>query len=204
MTDYFADHYFDDLMVNRQRLLWAVATRRQLDRWEPYVADAVLGDFADRRQSDTDVWLAATEHHFTLIAARNLIRALELPPASSVVIDETMHDEVIEGRDLHEHWDENMPVFNAMPRRKQPPRASGRNFADRNPRHGPYDWLRWSNTTGAMLLPHVSSSAMHRLLDDVEVEVLTDDPRLSRFVPPRAPSAWLHENGEWWPKPDEN
>ena len=30
--------YFSDLMVNRQRLLWTLATRRQLERWEPLVA----------------------------------------------------------------------------------------------------------------------------------------------------------------------
>lgn len=39
---------------------------------------------------------------------------------------------------------------------------------------------------------------------DSRREARRGDPRLSRFVPPRAPSAWLHENGEWWPKPDEN
>ena len=36
------DEYFDERMVNRERLLWAIATRRQLERWEPYVAAAVL------------------------------------------------------------------------------------------------------------------------------------------------------------------
>lgn len=37
-----ADEYFDQTMLNRQRLLWAVATRRQLERWEPLVAGAVV------------------------------------------------------------------------------------------------------------------------------------------------------------------
>jgi hypothetical protein len=35
--------YFNEGMVNRQRLLWAIATRRQLERWEPLVA-AILNE----------------------------------------------------------------------------------------------------------------------------------------------------------------
>ena len=35
----------------------------------------------------------------------------------------------------------------------------------------------------------------------VEAEKLTNDDSLRRFVPRRAPSPWLHENGKWWPKP---
>jgi len=203
VSEYFAENYFANDMIDRQRLLRAVATRRQLERWEPYVASAVLGDFAGRSQDGGDVWSAAIEHHFALIAARNLVRALELPPATSVAIDETLRAELIEGRDLNEHWDENMPVFNVHPRSKEPPRQSGRKFAARNPCHGPYDWLSWSSKTGARLLPHVSAAALHKLLDDVEAEVLTKNPRFDRFMPPRPRSPWLHENGEWWPKPED-
>jgi len=43
---------------------------------------------------------------------------------------------------------------------------------------------------------------VHELLDAVEAEVLANDPALVRLVPPRAPSPWLHEGGEWWPKAD--
>jgi len=38
------------------------------------------------------------------------------------------------------------------------------------------------------------------VLDAVEAEVLAEDAALSRFVPPRAPSRWLQQDGEWWPK----
>jgi hypothetical protein len=74
--------YFNELMLNRQRLLWALATRRQLERWEPLVAAAVLDGFAGRQSADTDVWSAEIERHLVLVAARNLLRALELPPVS--------------------------------------------------------------------------------------------------------------------------
>jgi len=188
--------YFDETMVNRQRLLWTIATRRQLERWEPYVAAAVRDDGLSESR---DIWSAEIEHHFTLVAARHLIQALELSP-TSVSIDSTVRDELIEGRDLHEHWLDNLPVFNVTPRPAQPPRQSGKNFAARNPKSGPYDWLRWSNKTGAQLLPHVSAPALHELLDAVEAEVLANDDSLKRFVPPRAPSPWLHQDGEWWPK----
>jgi hypothetical protein len=193
--------YFDTLMLNRQRLLWAVASRLQLERWEPYVAADVLRGYEHRQLDDADIWLAQIEHHFALIAARNLLRALDLEPASSVVIDSTMRSELIEGRDLHEHWVENLPVFNITPRQTQPGYRSGRDFAKRHPTRGPYDWLSWSNKTGARLMPNVPASALHKVLDDVEAEVIADDAALARFIPPRAPSPWLRRDDEWWPDP---
>ena len=51
-----------------------------------------------------------------------------------------------------------------------------------------------------MLLPNVSAPALHELLDAVEAEVLAADPELGRFLPPRAPSPWVHTDGEWWPR----
>lgn len=191
--------YFDDRMVNRQRLLWTVATRRQLERWEPIVATFVRELWADRQLGGAEVWSAEIEHHFALVAANNLLRALDLAPASSVPVDPILRAELKEGRDLHEHWDENLPVFNVTPRVAQPPRGSGKAFAARNPDRGPYWWLGWNSTSGAQLLPNVSAPALHELLDAVEAEVLSKDAALSRYVPPRAPSPWLHQDGEWWP-----
>ena len=95
--------YFGDGMVNRQRLFWSVATRRQLDRWEPFVAAAVRRDLTRQTLGGAEIWAAEMEHHFALVAARNLIRALDLPPASGVAIDPTVRAELIEGRDLSEH-----------------------------------------------------------------------------------------------------
>jgi hypothetical protein len=145
--------------------------------------------------------LAQAEHHLALVSARNLVHALELAPRSRVKVDDTLRAEIIEGRDLSEHWRENMPVFNVTPRLATPRYRSGKDFAARNPKRGPYWWLGWSNKTGAQLLPNVSAPKLHELLDAVEAEVLADDAALARFLPPRKPSPWLHENGEWWPKP---
>jgi hypothetical protein len=184
--------YFDGTMVNRQRLLWTVATRRQLERWERIVADVVLESLADRQADGADVWSAEIERHFALVAARNLLRALELDPPSKVAITPTVRDELREGRDLHEHWPDNLPVFNVRPRVAQPPCPSGQAFAARNPDGSPYGRLEWGNKTGARLLPNVSASTLHRVLDEVEAEVLADDASLAEYVPARAPSPWLH------------
>jgi hypothetical protein len=192
--------YFDERMVNRQRLLWAIATRRQLERWEPIVAAVVRGHIADRQPEGADVWSGEIEHHFALIAAHNLLEALDLAPATNVSVDATLRAELTEGRHLHEHWSDNMPVFNVRPRPAQPPRQSGKNFAGRNPDRGPYWWLGFDPKKGALLLPHVSAPALHELLDAVEAEVLTNDDSFREYVPPQAPSPWLHEDGEWWPK----
>jgi hypothetical protein len=195
-----ADDYFDQRMVNRSRLLWTVATRRQLERWEPYVAAHICARFGRRHVQNGDIWLAELEHHFALVAARNLIHALELEPVSTVPLDPTIRAELIEGRDLLEHWVDNLPVFNVSPPPKSPPRRSGRDFAARNPDRGPYWWLSWNSKQGAMLMPNVPAPAVHELLDAVEAEVLADDPSFASFVPPRAPSPWIRERGEWWPK----
>ncbi|MBA3427581.1 MAG: hypothetical protein H0U07_03285 [Actinobacteria bacterium] len=193
------DGYFNESGINRERLVWTVATRRQLERWELLVAAAVREAWADRQLSGADVWSAQIEHHFTLVAARHLLHALDLDPATSVSVNPILRAELIEGRDLHEHWPENMPVFNVRPRVAEPQYRSGKDFAARNPDTGPYDWLEWSNQTGAQLLPHVSAPALHELLDAVEAEVLGRDATLSKYVPPRVASPWLHKNGEWWP-----
>jgi len=198
-----ADDYFDGEMLNRQRLFWVVATRRQLERWEPLVASVIRLNLLDSLVPDcVTVWTAQMEHHFALIAARNLLKALDLDPPMKVSVDPTLRSELIEGRDLHEHWVENMPIFNVTPRPARPKYRSGKDFAQRHPDKGPYWWLDWSNKTGARLMPNVPAPVLHALLDEIEAEVLNDDPDLQRCLPPRAPSPWIYENGEWWPKPE--
>lgn len=197
------DDYFDDTIVNRQRLLWAIATRQQLERWEPIVATVVRDGLAGRPPDGADVWSAEIEHHLALVAARNLFRALDLPPTTTVSVDPILRAELIEGRDLHEHWPENLQVFTVRPRVAQPQYPSGKKFAARNPDSGPYWQFAWNLKTGARLLPHVSAPALHQLLDAVEADVLTNDVAFRDYVPPRAPSPWLHQNGEWWPKTDD-
>ncbi len=192
--------YFNEGMVNRQRLLWAIATRRQLERWEPLVAAILNEDLAGRPLNGGTWWAAETEHHLALVAARNLLHALDLTPVTRVPVEQTFRDELKEGRDLREHWLDYMPVFNVKPRPDQPSHyRSGRSFAARNPRGGP-DW-GFTSKAGALLLPNVSAPALHQLLDAVEAEALEGNPSLAQFVPPRAPSPWLHEEGgDWWPK----
>lgn len=194
--------YFDAAMVERQRLLFSMATRKQLERWEPIVAKHVRLLFEKRQLEGAELWAAEIEHHFLLVAARNLFRALELAPASTVATEPTLRAELIEGRDLHEHWVENVPIFNVTPRPADPPRRSGKDFAARNPREGPYWWLGWSNKNGAEILPNVPAHALHEILDAVEAEVLAANAALARFVPPRVQSPWLQEKGASWPAPE--
>jgi hypothetical protein len=59
----------------------------------------------------------------TSLAARNLLLALDLSPDASAPVDPTIRAELIEGRDLHEHWADNMPVFMVMPGRQIRPAA---------------------------------------------------------------------------------
>lgn len=194
--------YYDGLMLNRQRLFWAIATRRQLARWEPLVARHVRELlFRKREFPGADIWLAEMEHHFALVAARHLLTALELDPPSTVAIDQTMRAEIIEGRDLHEHWLENLPLFNVRPRRTEPRHRSAKDFAKRHPDRGPYSWLTWNGEEGALLMPNVPALALHELLDAVQAEVIASDPDMEPFVPEPTASPWVLDRGQWWPKP---
>lgn len=195
--------YFDELMLDRQRLLWAVATRRQLERWEPLVAAYWRGLLAGHNADGALVWTAEIEHHFALIAAHHLFDALDLPPASVVPVDPILRDELTQGRDLLEHWEDNLPVFLVTPQPWPPPRRSGQAFAARNPGRSPYWWLGFEDKLGALLMPQAPAMTLHGLLDAVEAEVLASDPGLADYVPPRAPSPWVQEDGKWWPKPGD-
>lgn len=113
---------------------------------------------------------------------------------------------LIEGRDLNEHWIENLPVFLVRPRSREPRYPSGKNFAERNPEAGPYWWLGWSSAERPQVLPNVSARAIHELVDRVEEAVLARDPGFRRFVPVRQLSPWLGEDAgraRWWPRPQD-
>jgi hypothetical protein len=193
--------YFDERMVNRQLLLWAIATRRQLERWEWLVAANIRAQFGGEPFGGELIWQAAIEHHFLLIAARNLIQAIDLPGAQ-IAIDQTIRSELIEGRDLHEHWSQNLPVFSVTPRREEPQWPSGKRFANRNPERSPYWWLGWDNIDGPKVLPNGPAHAIHELVDRIEATAIARDSELKRFVPVRQQSPWLGESGgkdRWWP-----
>lgn len=196
------DDYFDERTVNRQLLIWAVACRRQLDRWEPLVAGFVRSQLSGPPCGEALIWEAQIEHHFLLVAARNLIRAIDLTDGA-IAIEPTIRAELIEGRDLNEHWRENLPVFLADPR-GEPRYRSGKRFAERNPKQSPYWWLGWSSGDGPQVLPNIPAHAIHELVDRVEETVLARDPGFRRFVPVRQPSRWLGEDAgadRWWPGP---
>ena len=199
-----AEAYFSDGMtLRRQRLVWAVATRTQLARWEPLVAAHVAASFKFRQPlSEVDIWRAEYEHHFALVAGRNLMKALDLRPVPGLHVDPALRAELIEGRNLDEHWDENMGVLNVTPRVDDPRHRSGKDFAERNPSRSLYWWFGWGNTTGAVLLPNVSAPAVHEILDRVEAHEIAETPSLGAFVPPRTLSPWIFDRGEWWPKPE--
>jgi len=189
--------YFDPPVSAHAVLLWAVATRAQLGRWESLSADRLAQEVYKIPFPEAGYWQGHYEWHFCLIAARNLLGALDLldPP---LAVDQVLRDEITETRGLNEHWKENMPVFNV---RSRPGKLhkTGQSFAARNPAAGPYCWWAWNGKDGPLLTPHVPATAVHELIDRAEARVLGDHPDLEGFVPPRGPSPWLHDRGEWWP-----
>ena len=151
------------------------------------------------------VWQAQIEHHFTLIAANHMLVALHMHEPTFTV-DPVLSAELKESRDLHEHWKDNMPVFNQIPRNSEPPRKSGKDFASRNPTDRPYAWREWNSKQGPMLTPHVSAAELHRILDRVEELVVSATPGLADYIPARPTrSPWADdpENNHWWPRPPD-
>jgi hypothetical protein len=148
-----------------------------------------------------DYWQGELERHMLLIAARNLVKAIELldcPP----VVDPVVRAELIETRDLLEHWTENMPVFNVTPRPRQPGYRSGKDFAGRNAEHGPYCWWSWNALRGPLVTPNVSGEQLRLFVDDTVEAALTVRPDMAEYVLPSPPSCFRKPKAPddwWWP-----
>jgi hypothetical protein len=196
------DDYFSGAGGYRQVLVWTVATRVQLERWEPLVAAHVKKDLVKETEfPSVGYWQMHYEWHFCLIAARNLIGALDLLD-SPIAFEQIVRDEIIETRDLNEHWKENMPVFNTRPRTLQPARKTGKSFAARNPNNGPYGWFNWNSRFGALLTPNVPAPRLRQLLEQVLARMLADRPELAAYIPAPAASPWIDDPDVhgWWPR----
>lgn len=194
------EYFGDGLGQRRQVLLWAVAARRQMDRWEPLVARHLWSTYDQGEPMPPDqIWMGEVEHHFAVVAFDHMLEALKIWP-TPVEIPYLIAREVAEVRDLLEHWQDNMPVFNVRPRRQDAPRRSGKSFAARNPKMTPYDWFAWNSRRGAKLTANVSAPEARDAIRAVEAAVLAEDADLARFIPPDAPSPWfVSESGDWWP-----
>lgn len=195
------ERYFASPLGQRRHvLLWAVAARRQLDRWEPLVARHLWSTYDRGTPMPPDqIWEGEAEHHFAVVAFDHMLEALKMW-SMPVRIPSLVAQEVAEVRDLVTHWQDNMPVFNTRPRKQDPPRRSGKAFAARNPRKTPYDWFAWNARQGAMLTANVSASDARQAIEAVQDAVLAEDPDLARFIPPEVPSPWfVDEHQNWWP-----
>lgn len=193
--------YFDEESVARQVLFWSVGARRHLELWEERVASWIRVNLKDQQAIPDGqlVWAAALDRHLVFVCMRNVLRALDLakkPPR----LERKFTAAIKNVRDLLEHWDENMPVFNVSPR-GSPKRKSGQAFAADNPYDTPYGSMSWRSSVGAVLTPDVPASAMHASLDQLESWAVGVNPALVDYVPSRRESPWIHtDSGEWWPR----
>lgn len=73
----------DELMQNRQLLLWVRATRRQLLRWERLVANSVRASMTGADRHDAEAWDTDTEKHLTLVAANTCCALSRTPTTGS-------------------------------------------------------------------------------------------------------------------------
>jgi hypothetical protein len=197
-----ASQYFGRLIVDRQLLFWTVTTRRQLERWEVCVAELVRLGLHSKPEPGQLVWQGEAEHHFMFLAARNLVRAAEV--AAESLIETSFAETLKDVRDLLEHWDENMPIFNGNSK-EVPPRPSGKRFSTRNPTATPYWSSEWNSKEGPLLFPSGPPAAkLHDALDRVESFVVQRRPELTEYIPERTDQPWLGDDwgkDRWFPKP---
>jgi hypothetical protein len=191
----------DDGMQNRQVMLWLLATRRQVRRWEVVLAAEVRAQLSGNQAAGGTVWTAQIERHLAFVAANNLLRALDNADDRFLTIPEDLATDVRTNRDLQEHWDEQWPAFyNATS--PGPLRRSGKVFAERHPGATAYSFLHWNSKAGPQLGRGVSVTELYAFLDALENEVLTAAPELADFIVEVEPSPWLGSaNGDepWWP-----
>lgn len=147
------------------------------------------------------VWEMRVEHHFALIALRDMIQAHDQID-DAPTIDPALRSRLIAVRDLLEHWNENLPVFNAG--EGAPGYRSGKWFAAEHPGDTPFlAFMNWNSTHGPMIAPDTPASEVREVLDAMERYVLQRHPQLSDFLPERAASPWLggDDRGDrWYPR----
>jgi hypothetical protein len=193
----------DDVMENRQVMFWLLATRQNLRAWEVKVAETV--GLAMRREEVAGalVWSTQLAHHMALVAGHNLLLALGNADGRYASMPESMARELKTLRDLHEHWNEQWPVF-YDPRNPGPLKRSGKKFAELYPERSPYDWSIWNGNDGPSLGPGLVAADLCDYLDTLQAEVLAVAPQLARFEVPIEPSPWLGPSAgrdRWWPRP---
>lgn len=191
--------FFSGLSGARQVLFWVVATRRHLELWDEHVARIVAEDLRSRESDGQLIWDSQLDRHLTIVCLRNVLRALDVvenPPEVPSGIGETIKNV----RDLLEHWDENMPIFNVSPRKAEPPRPPGKDFAKTHPDQTPYYGISWNGKRGSMVTPNLAAAQLHDLLDRLEGWAIEMSPSLKGFVHVRKPSPWQRDDsGILWP-----
>lgn len=197
-----ASQYFEGLMVDRQLLFWTITTRRQLEQWEASLAEIISLGLQSNQPAGQQIWRNQADHHFLFLAARNLVRAADL--AAESLIETPLAETLKDVRDLLEHWDENMPIFNGN-LKGVPLRPSGKRFAERNPAATPYWPSAWNSKEGPLLFPSgPPAGELHNALDGVETFVIRRRPELIEYIPERTDEPWLGDDwgdARWFPKP---
>lgn len=194
----------DDLMQDRQVLLWAVGARRQIRRWEIIVAEIVRAGFTNHNNAPSALhWLVEIERHFALLAVNHLRLAVKSADGRYTKMRSGMAANIENHRDLHEHWDEQRSAFYNR-ENPGPLRQSGKTFAARHPGRSPYSPYNWSSATGPELGAGIGLADVEDYLGVIQREVLTLRPELGRFLVPLEPSPWVGPDTSpdepWWPK----
>jgi hypothetical protein len=181
-------------------LRWCLATRRQLDRWEELLAQMMLISVRNEKPPGALVWEVRMEHHFALVAADNLRRALNRVQQTGFLKD--LHQDIELLRHLHEHWDAQEDVFANAANPGPVLNKTAAAFHERHPGRSPYGFFNFKGKTGPQLGPAVNAWELRSALDRIEERAIEVSPDLAPFLTPRPPSPWVCDDYDnWWPNP---
>jgi len=131
----------DDTMQNRQMMLWIRGTLRQVRRWEIALAVNIRAQLANQSPEPHEIWDAQIERHLALVAANNLLRAIDNADGRFTTMPGDMARDIRNQRDLQEHWDEQWPAFYNSTK-PGPLKRGGTVFAASYPGSSPYSFPR--------------------------------------------------------------
>jgi hypothetical protein len=178
---------------------WCLATGWQLDRWEELLAQFGMLLQRNEKPPGALVWELRMEHHFALVAADNLRRALNRVQQTGFLKD--LHRDI----ELLRH----LPSTGTTTRTSSPtPPTRGRSTRPAPPSTTGIQVGRPSGSStstarrGPRSAPVSSPGSFGPPLTTSRPKAIKTWPALVRFLTPRPPAPWVKDDYDnWWPNP---
>ena len=123
--------------IRAEILHWVWSTQTQIYRYDENLGKEMDSGEAEKLDRMRMCSLTSYDEHLILVAARNLIRAIDMldEDDSTITIEQSLRDDLKELRDIYEHWDITKNCLNQKDYEKS---RSAKKFMNRNPSGRPF------------------------------------------------------------------